>query len=155
MGGKGLGRIWCRAEGRFGTKGVSSSVLESQRQRKVLSSRKLKSSLNHRISGIELGLPLLALRVIFWCVVCFLYCELVCLFFFYVAQLCNNVLMFFLFKSPEIFNWFTKQQQWALDCRYTKMSFIVPTEIAPPINVFFYPCFRYIFNLCNSFCSSL
>lgn len=78
--------------------------LESQRHRKVLSATKLKSHLNHRISGIELGLPFLALRVIFWCVFCFLYCELVCLFFFYVAQLCNNVLMFFLFKSPEIFN---------------------------------------------------
>lgn len=50
---------------------------------------------------------------------------------------------------------FKSSQERALDYRYTKMSPIVPTEIAPGINVFVSLSFRYIFNLRISFWSSL
>jgi len=69
---------------------------------------------------------------------------------FYVAQSCNKVLIFFLFESLEIYDWLQKQQSLY---RYTKLSPIVPVEIAPGINVFV--CFKYVFNIHISFWSSL
>lgn len=84
--GKDLGESGCGAERGFNSRQVFLLGLSLRARTQITLQINLKY---HEFSEIEIRVPFLALGAIFWCVVayspqhiCFLYCELFCIFFF-------------------------------------------------------------------------